>query len=181
MKKITYITGNQKKAEYLASYLGHPILHQKVDLDEIQSLDLKEIIKHKVRQAYNVVKGPVVVEDTSLEFKALGKLPGPFIKYFLEEMTYEYLCSLLDGKDRSATARCMYGYFDGENETYFEGSMNGTISEKPRGERGFGFDPIFIPEGFTVTRAELNEEDHKEGYLKIKPIRQLKEFLLKLE
>src|SRR5437762_762729 len=137
MKNITYITSNPKKAEYLASYLGHPLLHKKVDLDEIQSLDLKEIIRHKVRQAYEIVKGPVVVEDTSLEFKALGRLPGPFIKYFLEEMSHEDLCSLLDGKDRGAIARCMYGYYDGEKEVYFEGSMQGTIAESPRGERGF--------------------------------------------
>ncbi len=181
INNITYITGNQSKADYLASYLGHPILHQKIDLDEIQSLDLKEIIKHKVRQAYNIIKKPVVVEDTSLEFKALGKLPGPFIKYFLEQMSYEDICSLVKGKNRDATARCVYGYFDGENEAYFEGSMNGTVAEKPAGDRGFGFDKIFIPEGFNITRAELNAEDHKAGYLKIKPIGQLKDFLLNLK
>lgn len=181
MKDITYITGNQKKADYLANYLEHPILHQKIDLDEIQSLDLKKIVKHKARQAYDLIKKPVVVEDTSLEFKALGGLPGPFIRYFLEQMSHEDICSLLKGKDRSATARCVFGYFDGENETYFEGSMNGTIPEKPAGEKGYGFDRIFIPEGFNVTRAEQNEEDHKAVYLKIKPIKQLKEFLLKLK
>ena len=57
--------------------------------------------------------------------------------------------------------------------------MNGTISEKPRGDRGYGFDRFFIPEGFDVTRAEQDDEDHKAVYLKIKPIMQLKEFLEK--
>ncbi|MFA5791480.1 MAG: non-canonical purine NTP pyrophosphatase [Candidatus Paceibacterota bacterium] len=180
MKEITYITGNQKKAEYLANYLGYPILHQKIDLDEIQSFDLRKIVKHKLRQAYDLIKKPVVVEDTSLEFKALGKLPGPFIKHFLEQMSEEDICSFLDGKDRNAVAKCMFGYFDGEKEVYFEGSMNGMISEKPAGSYGYGFDRIFIPEGFNVTRAEQNEEDHKTVYLKIKPIMQLKDFLEKL-
>lgn len=179
MKEFIYITGNQHKADYLAAYFGHPIKHEKIDLDEIQSLDLKKIVQHKVRQAYDIIKKPVVVEDTNLEFKALGGLPGPFIKYFIEQMSLDDICSLLIGKDRSATARCMFGYFDGENEMYFEGSMDGTIPEKPVGEKGYGFDKIFIPEGFNVTRAELNEEDHKAVYLKIKPIMQLKEFLLK--
>ena len=179
MKNVTYITGNQNKADYLANYLGHPILHQKIDLDEIQSLDLKEIVKHKVRQAFDVIKKPVVVEDTSLEFKALGGLPGPFIKHFLKQMPEEDICSLLEGKDRSATARCVFGYYDGENEVYFEGSMGGTIPDVPKGDRGYGFDRIFIPEGFNVTRAEQNDEDHKTVYLKIKPIMQLKEFLEK--
>ncbi|MFA6520674.1 MAG: non-canonical purine NTP pyrophosphatase [Candidatus Paceibacterota bacterium] len=181
MKEITYITGNQHKADYLAKYLELKLLHKKVDLDEIQSLDLKKIVKHKVRQAFDAVKGPVLVEDTTLEFKALGGLPGPFIKYFVEQMPPEDICSLLNGRDRSATARCMFGYFDGEKETFFEGSINGSIAEKPAGDIGYGFDKIFIPEGFSVTRAELNEEDHKNVYLKIKPIMQLKDFLLKLK
>ena len=181
MKEITYITGNQKKAEYLADLLDFPILHKKIDLDEIQSLDLKEIVKHKLRQAYDIVKSPVVVEDTILEFKALGNLPGPFIKFFLEQMSEEDICALLNGKDRSATARCVFGYFDGEKENYFEGSINGTIPEKPAGDGGYGFDRIFIPEGYNVTRAEQNEADHKAVYLKIKPIEQLKDFLEKLK
>ncbi|MBI2631149.1 non-canonical purine NTP pyrophosphatase [Candidatus Nomurabacteria bacterium] len=180
MKNITYITGNQKKADYLASYLGHPISHKKVDLDEIQSLDLKKIIQHKVRQAYDIVKGPVVVEDTSFEIKTLGGLPGPFIKYFLERMTYEDICALVDGKDRSATGRCVFGYFDGEHEEYFEGSVNGTVSHKPAGEGAFGFGRIFMPEGFNGTQAELNKEDHEKMYTTMKPIKQLADFLKNL-
>ncbi len=54
-----------------------------VELDEIQSLDLQTIVKHKAQQAYEIVKGPVLVEDVSLEFNALGKLPGTFISFQL--------------------------------------------------------------------------------------------------
>lgn len=86
MQPITFITGNQKKADYLAKYLGFPVEHKKIDLDEIQSLDLAEIIEHKVKQAYEIVKTPVIVEDVSLEFSALGRLPGPFIKFFEREI-----------------------------------------------------------------------------------------------
>jgi inosine/xanthosine triphosphate pyrophosphatase family protein len=75
MQSITFITGNQKKADYLAQYLGIEVQHEKLDLDEIQSLDLREVVEHKVRQAYEMVKKPVLVEDTSLTFVALGKLP----------------------------------------------------------------------------------------------------------
>jgi non-canonical purine NTP pyrophosphatase (RdgB/HAM1 family) len=179
MKNITYITGNQHKAKYLAKYLGHPVAHYKLDLEEIQSLDSRQVVKHKVRQAYDVIKKSVVVEDTSLEFKALNGLPGTFIKHFLERMSFENICSLLDGKDRSATARCVFGYFDGKEEIYFEGSINGTIAHKPAGNTSFGFASIFIPEGFTVTQSELNDKDHETMYLEMKPIMQLKEFLLK--
>ncbi len=75
MKKVTFITGNQAKADYLESFLGFPIDHVKVDLDELQSLDLEKIVEHKVKQAYAEIGKPVVVEDVSLEFEALGKLP----------------------------------------------------------------------------------------------------------
>ena len=63
MQTITFITGNQKKADYLAQYLRLNIEHVKLDLDEIQSLDLREIVEHKVKQAYEKIKKPVIVED----------------------------------------------------------------------------------------------------------------------
>lgn len=82
MKQVTFITGNQNKADYLAKFLGIEIKHQKVDVDEVQSLSLQEIVEYKVRRAYEIVQGPVLVEDVGLEFKALGGLPGPFVSSF---------------------------------------------------------------------------------------------------
>jgi non-canonical purine NTP pyrophosphatase (RdgB/HAM1 family) len=178
MHKVTFITGNQRKVDYLATYLGFPVDHVKVEMEEVQSLDLKEIVKHKLHQAYAHVQAPVLVEDTSLEFTELGKLPGPFIKWFIQEVGLEKLCRLLDGKDRTAIARCVYGYFDGTTEQYFEGSLAGTVSDKPAGERGYGYDSIFIPEGYTVTRSQMGEEDDRKTYLQMKPLARVKEFLL---
>jgi non-canonical purine NTP pyrophosphatase (RdgB/HAM1 family) len=178
MKSITFITGNQQKADYLAKYLGYPVDHIKLDLHEIQSLDLKEIVEHKVKQAYDIVKKPVIVEDVSLEFEALGKLPGPFIRFFVDTVPFETICRMLDGMSRKATARCVFGYFDGENLELFEGSMGGEVPEHPSGENGMGWDKIFIPEGYNLTRAALNEEDDRKTYLQVKPFEKLKNFLL---
>lgn len=178
MKDVVFITGNEKKAKYFSELIGCLVDHQKVDLDEIQSLDLYEVVKHKLRQAYGQVGKPVLVEDVALEFKALGRLPGTFIKWFQEELSHEELCGLLNDKDRTAVARCVFGYYDGKKETYFEGSLNGTIPEKPSGLGGFGWDPIFIPEGYTVTRAELSLEDDQKTYQMIKPIAKIRKFLL---
>lgn len=86
MKTITFITGNPKKAEYMRKLLGMPIEHIKLDLEEIQSLDLEEIVKHKVRQAYEKIGKPVIVDDVSFEFCTLGRLPGTFVKHFLDEL-----------------------------------------------------------------------------------------------
>ncbi|HEY4488904.1 MAG TPA: non-canonical purine NTP pyrophosphatase [Candidatus Paceibacterota bacterium] len=178
MKDVVFITGNQKKADYLGELLGHSIDHVKIDLDEIQSLDLREVVKHKLHQAYAEVNRPVLVEDVALEFTALGRLPGTLIRWFLEELSHEGMCRLLDGKARGATARCVFGYYDGKTETYFEGGMEGSIPEKPSGDKGYGWDPVFIPEGYSVTRADLSPEDDHMTYLKIKPIAQVREFLI---
>jgi len=181
MKTPLYITGNAKKAEFLNKYLGYELEHKALEIEEIQSFDVKTVVRHKMRSAYTQVGVPVLVEDTSLEFCALGRLPGTFIKWFLEELTHEDLCKLLDGKDRSAIARTVFGYYDGEEESYFAAMMRGTIAEKPSGESGFGtkgWDLIFIPEGYTNTRAEMSEAEYKTTYFMHKPIEQVKKFLM---
>lgn len=176
MNEVTFITGNQNKADYLARFLGLTIQHQKVELDELQSLDLHTIVDHKVRQAYQAVGSPVLVEDVALEFTALGRFPGTFIKFLVDEVQFETICRMLDGLSRDAVARCVFGYFDGKEVVFFEGSLKGSISEHPAGDNGFGWDKIFIPEGYDVTRAELNESDDEKTYTKIKPFAELKSF-----
>lgn len=177
MKKVVFITGNSHKARYLQDFLGFPVEHRQLDLDEIQFLDLREIVEHKVKQAYNLIKSLVLVEDVSLEFACLNSLPGPFIKFFVDNISFEEICSLAEGKSRNATARCVFGYFDGTVLEFFEGSLAGEIASSPQGDNGFGWDKIFIPEGYSVTRASLGEEDNKLTYMKIKPFEKVKTFL----
>lgn len=181
MADITFITGNQGKADYLAKYLGFPIKHQKADIEEIQSLDLKAVVEHKVRQAFDIVGSPVLVEDVALEFEALGRLPGTFIRFYVDEVPFETLCRTLDGLSRGAVARAVFGYYDGSEITFFEGSLHGTIAEHPSGENGYGWDKIFIPEGHSQTRAEMSEEDDRKTYLMVKPFGKLKAFFEQLD
>jgi non-canonical purine NTP pyrophosphatase (RdgB/HAM1 family) len=177
MKSITFVTGNKNKADYLAAYLGIKLDHKKIDLDEIQSLDLKEIADHKVKQAYNLIKKPVLVEDVSLEFEAFGRLPGTFIKFYVEEIPFETICRSIDGMTRKATAKSMFGFYDGLKSTFFEGKLEGSIAEHPAGNNGFGWDKIFIPEGYNKTRAELEPKEDKETYRKTKPLKEIKIFI----
>lgn len=177
MKPVTFITGNQNKVHYLEKYLGYPIKHIKLDLDEIQSLDVRKIVEHKVRQAYEEIKEPALVEDGSLGFDALGGLPGPFVKFFVENMPLETMCTMLDGKDRKALARTTFGYFDGKDITFFEGRLEGTISESPQGNNGWDWDKIFIPNGYNKTRAEFTDEEHKKTSEELRPLAALKKFL----
>ncbi len=160
MNKITFITGNPKKAEFLAKYLDHPVEHLKLDLDEIQSLELEEIVEHKVRQAFELARRPVLVEDISFTIQALGRLPGPFIKWFIEAVGYEGLCRLADAdKDRRATTAVCYGFFDGVNLKLFSGQLDGSMPQHPRGDDGFGWNGVFIPAGQSKTNAEMTEAE----------------------
>lgn len=174
-----FITGNQSKAEYLSRQLGVELAHQKIELDEIQSVDLHAIVAHKLKQAYAVCQTPVLVEDVSLVFNALGELPGPYIKWFVEYAGEAACCKMLDGfDDRSATIRCTYGYYDGSRMEFFDSESSGRISEVPRGSNGFGFDTFFINHGYDSTRAEMSQEENEHTYATImKPFGQVREFI----
>jgi inosine triphosphate pyrophosphatase len=177
---IVFITGNQHKADHLQRLLGIPIEHTKVYLDEIQSLSLDEIVTHKVRQAYAIVKKPVLVEDVSLGFVTLGGLPGPFVRFFVEvEDGLDKLCRMLEPfDDRRARAECVFGYYDGTMLKLMRGGLDGTISQRPLGEGGFGWDRIFCPKGYEgQTRAQLILEQNDETYQTIKPIAEIRDFL----
>lgn len=178
----TFITGNQNKANYLAQTLGMAIEHKKLDLDEIQSTSLREIVEHKAEQAYRLINKPVIVEDNSLEFAALDGLPGPFIKFFVEQSGTEKLCRLLDGfSDRSATAKVGIGHFDGQEFTYFESSIAGKIATNPRGAGGFGWDAVFeTDDNLGQTNAELNKKEYAAYYEKLRSVNKLRDFLKKV-
>lgn len=178
-----FITGNQNKADYLSRQLGVKLAHQKIDLLEIQSTDLHEITAHKLKQAYEVCQQPVLVEDVSLVFTALGDLPGPYIKWFVDHAGGEACCRMLDGfDDRSAVIRCTYGYYDGERMEFFDAESFGTISDTPRGENGFGFDTFFINDGYDITRAEMSQEENERTYAEImKPFAKVRAFIQTLQ
>ena len=184
MKTITLITGNQHKADYLSRMLGLPLKHRAVDLTEIQSTSLEEVVEHKVRQAYTIAKCPVLVEDVALGFTALGRLPGQFIKFFVEAPNgLENLCRMLDGfGDRSAVAACVFGYYDGHQVKLFRAELGGVIAKHPAGDGGFGWDKIFCPDDYGGrTRAELTPNEDIETYHLFKPIDAVRQFLTTLE
>ncbi|HSX32221.1 MAG TPA: non-canonical purine NTP pyrophosphatase [Candidatus Saccharimonadales bacterium] len=179
---LTFITGNQHKADFLARWLGYPVAHHKLDLDELQSLDLHEIVEHKVRQAYEKLKVPVLVEDASLTLTAMGKLPGPFIKWFIQEIGYDGLLKLAHTlPSQAARGDVCYGYYDGTEVQLFDGVMRGYIAKQPKGTGGFGFDPIFINEGYTITRAEMTEAEYAKTSYRTDVMRTLKQYLATLE
>ena len=180
MENVIYITGNPEKAANFSRHIGIDIAHHAADLDEIQTTDHRELIEHKVRQAYQQLRRPVLVEDVFLTYEAWGTLPGPFVKFFVNAPNgVAAMAHMLDGfTNRRAFASCMFGYFDGEHLEVFEGRIDGEIATEPRGEGGYGFDRVFIPAGYGGrTAAELSQEEYDRYYTTIKPFALVRDFL----
>jgi inosine triphosphate pyrophosphatase len=154
MDTITIVTGNPHKLVELRQVFPAKIVldAKKLDLDEIQSLDVHEIVRHKLHQAYATIKSPIIVEDVSAELEALNGLPGTFIKFFEERLGKGALFKLA-GESRVKII-CSMGYYDGLNEIIVDGVLEGRIVA-PRDGEGFGFDFVLIPDGYDKTMSEL--------------------------
>ncbi|XP_060888072.1 inosine triphosphate pyrophosphatase [Labrus mixtus] len=162
-RSVVFVTGNAKKLEEVIQILGdtfpYKLVSRKIDLPEYQG-EPDDISIQKCKEAAQQVDGPVIVEDTCLCFKALGGLPGPYIKWFLDKLQPEGLHKLLAGfEDKSAWALCTFAFSAGKDEPVelFRGKTQGKIVD-PRGPRDFGWDPCFQPNGYDKTYAELPKE-----------------------
>lgn len=162
-KTIVFVTGNAKKLEETIEILGkdftRKLTSKKFDLPEYQG-EADDICISKCQAAAAIVKAPVLVEDTCLCFNAMNGLPGPYIKWFHDKLGPDGTHKMLDGwEDKSAEAVCTFAYSSGKPEDpvlLFKGRTQGTIVS-PKGSRDFGWDPIFQPDGYTQTYAELPE------------------------
>ena len=178
MDKLYFATTNEGKIKEAREILGIKVEGIPLEIDEIQSLEPKEVAEKKAEAYFKEFKKPLFVEDVSLDFIALGRLPGVYIDSFSKELGNDGLIDLLkEEKDRSAIARTTICYIDGEGNTQvFVGEVEGTIATEQRGEKGFGWDPIFIPEGSEETFGEM-EMDEKNNYsMRSKALKKFKQW-----
>lgn len=179
---LYFITGSDHKFEEVKAVLPD-IERLDLDLPEIQEIDPKVIIQAKLKEATAHHDGEFIVEDTSLFLDCLPSLPGPLIKWFLKALTNQGLYDLAAKYGVfGAEARTTIGYAAGHDDIhYFEGSTRGTIVPlRSTGNFGFGWDPIFQPEGSAKTHAEMTREEKNAVSQRGKAARQLAAFL-KLE
>ena len=179
MKKLYFVTSNKDKVDEAQKILGVPIEIVNIDIDEIQSLDLRKIVKHKVEEAYKKVKKPVFVDDVSFEVKAWNGFPGPFIKFIRQagNNSFDILLRMLSGeKDKTVRIVAGIGYHDGKKVNVVEGSIIGKIVPA-RGSNAWGFDPYVIPQGYTKTFGELSESVKNKISHRARALRKFKKFL----
>lgn len=176
--EILFATSNEGKAKELQSVLQRPVQQIKIDLPELQALDVKDVIEQKAREAYRQVGKPVLVEDTSLSITSWNGLPGALIRWFLKSVGTTGICRMLQGFDNlEATAEVCIGYFDGVQFVSFSGIIHGTVPRAPRGTMGFGWDPIFAPVDSDKTFAEMTYEDKESVSMRKQAALKLKQFL----
>lgn len=162
MQQLIFVTNTEGKVKEAQIILGShfKLIHEKFDTDEIQAIQGVDVIKKKAQEAFAHFKKSILLEDTSLYFNAWNGLPGALVRWFLDAVDCDGICKMMhDFTDRSAYAESVVAIFDGKELITAEGRVKGTIPDKPRGKLGFGWDPIFVPEGHDKTFGEMTSEE----------------------
>lgn len=168
MKPI-FVTSNENKRREAAAILGIELERAAPEVAEIQALDVAEVAAAKALAAREALGHPprlVLVEDSGLVIEAWRGLPGAFTKWFLASVGIEGILRMLcSNGDRAARAVCAVAVAEGNGRVRsFLGEVAGSIAPEPRGESGFGWDPIFIPQGQLLTYAEMGEAKHEDSH-----------------
>lgn len=157
LQQLVFVTSNLGKLREAEAVLGFSLAHRALDLEELQSLSLEAVVRHKAATARARIDGPVLVDDTSLELSGMDGFPGPLVRWLLAAVGPEGICRVATAfGDRKAVVRCLACAADGSEEVLGLGVVEGKIAPRPRGKRGFGWDAVFIPDGSAKTYAEMS-------------------------
>ncbi len=168
--KLNFATNNNHKLQEVREVLGDSFR-----VESLQSLGINEDIPEdqqtlegnamqKARFLYDRTGEDCFADDTGLEVEALNGAPGVYSARYAGESknsldNMALLLKNMEGvKNRKARFRTVIALILNGKEYLFEGVVNGVITEQPRGTAGFGYDPLFVPDGYTTTFAEMDSE-----------------------
>ena len=163
--KVLFATGNKNKLKEAKIILSkYPIKlvmaeHKKI---EIQSESIEKIALYAAKMAFRDLRKPLVVEDDGLFISALKGFPGPYSSYIFKTIGLKGILRLLKNiHNRKAYFKSVVAYIDSRlsEPMLFKGVVHGNISSEIRGNNGFGYDPIFIPDGYSKTFGEISIEE----------------------
>jgi len=171
--ELFFASSNTHKFEEvkrILSKIGLEINFSKVILEEIQSNSLDEIAKRKAIDAFSRIQKPLIIEDDGLFIDSLNGFPGPYSSYVYDTIGNKGLIRLLENnQSRNAKFVAIIAYCNGIDDVkLFESSISGKISLSIE-DGGWGYDPIFIPDGETKTYANVYDKDnlsHRSASLK---------------
>lgn len=192
--KLVFATNNAHKLEEISSILG----------DKIELLSLKDIGCHEdIPETADTLEGNALLkssfiyrnyglnsfgDDTGLEVEALSGAPGVYSARYAggeghdsQANMRKLLCELEGVENRKARFRTAISLILDGKEYLFEGIINGEIIKEKRGDSGFGYDPIFKPEGYEQTFAELGAEVKNKISHRALAVKKLAQFLKEIE
>jgi len=167
--KVVFATGNAGKVATLRHYfdqLGIELEQRELPLVEPQQDSVEDVAKSKARQAFAIIKSPVVVQDSGFCIGVLKDFPGPYTKYILDTISVPGILKLMAGEEnRSAKFMNAVAYCDANGKiTTFTDDISGQIPWLPTEIKGQAWSElwsIFIPEGKTKTLGEMDEVELK--------------------
>jgi XTP/dITP diphosphohydrolase len=192
--KILLATNNKHKVEEIKKILDNDSLilftlkdlNINIDVEEDKDTLEGNALK-KAEEIFRISKIPTLADDTGLFVDALNGEPGVYSsRYSGKDATYESNCKLLlrnlqyiHSSRRKAYFKTVVCYYISENEHhFFEGVMYGKIISENRGNNGFGYDPIFIPDGFDRTYAEMTDEEKNSISHRGRAFEKVKQYLI---
>ncbi|KYH26122.1 Non-canonical purine NTP pyrophosphatase [Halalkalicoccus paucihalophilus] len=156
---LRFVTSNAGKAREAREYLPEEVERVDYDYPEIQSDSLEAIAAAGARDAYREIGEPVFVDDSGLFIDAFDGFPGPYSSYVEEKLGIERVQQLTERESTDrARFRTIVAYADGEGVETFEGVVRGRIVA-PRGDGGFGYDPVFEHRGTTFAEMAIEEKN----------------------
>lgn len=189
IKKLVFATNNKHKLDEVRDIIGAEI--QILSLEDIKCLDdipetadtLEGNALLKARYIKQKYGYDCFADDTGLEVQALNNAPGVYSARYAgdakdSKANMRKVLTELEGKeDRTSQFRTVIALIAGEKEYLFEGVVTGIIIEKERGTAGFGYDPVFVPEGYNETFAELGTDVKNNISHRAEAVKKLKLFL----
>lgn len=190
MRKLVFATNNAHKLEEIRAILGNKV--EVLSLNDIGChTDIPETADTlegnaalKAQYIYEHYGLDCFADDTGLEVEALGGAPGVYSARYAggeghdSEANMKKLLKELEGEnDRRAQFRTVICLIEGGKEYFFEGIVKGGIIEEKRGASGFGYDPVFVPEGYEETFAEMGNEEKNRISHRARAVRQLCSYL----
>ena len=192
MKKLVFATNNAHKLEEIRAILG----------DKVEILSLNDIDCHAdIPETANTLQGNAALkaqyiyenygldcfaDDTGLEVEALNGAPGIYSARYAggeghdSEANMKKLLSEMQDKDnRKARFRTVICLIEDGKEHFFEGIVNGSIIRERKGGAGFGYDPVFMPDGYSETFAEMGNDEKNKISHRARAVQKLCEYLNK--
>ncbi|NYT02907.1 MAG: XTP/dITP diphosphatase [Methanosarcinales archaeon] len=162
-----FVTGNKGKFAEAQAIFGD-LVQKNIGYIEIQADSLEEVASYGMKEVTARLDGPVMIEDAGLFIDALKGFPGVYSAYVFDTIGNQGILRLMEGvSNRGASFRSVVGYAEPEMEPrLFRGELKGRINFEPRGQGGFGYDPIFDVDGKTVAEMSIPEKNkisHRAG------------------